>query len=571
MDRWRRAYTHIGLEGLDHRRERLLVYGAGAAFWIHLASWLILRDGIIPKVEGPFEWLLLALLAIPGTARAAFLIALGPNRKGEWEMSWVNPNQGRTKTPTPIPAAVSDADRNPESSETPPTRKWWRIRPKIGIKLTRRRRPGRRSGNVRPGATTRARPQGAGEVVPPPPQTVQPHPRPVVPAQNRQRRGGSITSTVVKILVGLALFAVCGGYWVTGGNFVDPSDATTDPPRLRNIAEKRHMLRLINEARATNGAPPVILGRNNVAQIQADQMLHDCVLSHWGTDGLKPYMRYSLSGGYQTNGENALTYNECGLADTLLQWNDEPMEMVSDAVEGWLDSPGHRETMLSPSYTKVNIGLAWDRNTFKAVQHFEGDYVVLPRVPDIQDGELTLKGRLKESYEFDGQYPLMAVIIYDPRPRTLTRAQLAQTSCYSHGEVVAAVIPPSPLFRSDYKYTGVEEGAQCTDPYKTGSQAEMPETRHEMERVWNERRERSERIRETEVSFQVMKALELTVESNEFTVTADLSSVLDEYGPGVYTVAVLAELEGIGQYGHEVISEYSIFHEVTVPGGYDRD
>ena len=442
MDRWRRAHTHIGLEDLDHRWERFLVYGAGAAFWIHLASWLILRDGIIPKVEGPLEWLLLALLAIPGTARAAFLIALGPNRNGEWEMSWVNPDQGRTKRPTPIPAAVSDADRNPESSDTPPTRKWWRIRPKLRIKLTSRRRPGRRSENARPRATTRARPQGAGEVVPP--QTVQPHPRPVVPTQTRQRSGGSITSTVVKILAGLALFAVCGGYWLTGGNFVDSSDTATDPPRLRNIAEKRHMLQLINEARATNGIPPVTLGRNNVAQIQADRMLHDCVLSHWGTDGLKPYMRYSLAGGYQTNGENALTYNECGLADTMLQWNDEPMEMVSDAVDDWLDSPGHRETMLSPSYSKVNIGLAWDRNTFKAVQHFEEDHVVLPRLPDIQDGELTLEGRLKEKYEFDGQYPLMAVILYDPRPRTLTRAQLAQTSCYSHGEVVAAVIPLLP-------------------------------------------------------------------------------------------------------------------------------
>ena len=47
--------------------------------------------------------------------------------------------------------------------------------------------------------------------------------------------------------------------------------------------------------------------------------------------------------------------------------------------------------------------------------------------------------------------------------------------------------------------------------------------------------------------------------------------MLAEYGPGVYTVAVLAELEGIGQYDHEVISEYSIFHEVAVPRGYDRD
>ncbi len=79
------------------------------------------------------------------------------------------------------------------------------------------------------------------------------------------------------------------------------------------------------------------------------------MLSHWGTDGLKPYMRYSLAGGYQTNGENVLTSNECGLTDTSLQRNEKPMKMVSDAVDGLLESPDHRETMLDPRYSQVNI------------------------------------------------------------------------------------------------------------------------------------------------------------------------------------------------------------------------
>ena len=83
----------------------------------------------------------------------------------------------------------------------------------------------------------------------------------------------------------------------------------------------------------------MVMGNNNAAQIQADNLLKDCVLSHWGTDGLKPYMRYSLAGGYQTNGENVLTSNECGLTDTSLQRNEKPMKMVSDAVDGLLESP----------------------------------------------------------------------------------------------------------------------------------------------------------------------------------------------------------------------------------------
>ena len=132
----------------------------------------------------------------------------------------------------------------------------------------------------------------------------------------------------MKILAVLALFTVCGGYWLTGGNFVDPSDTTTEPPKLRNQTAKMHMLELINQARSRAGVPPVVMGTNNVAQIQADQLLEDCVSSHWGTDGLKPYMRYSLAGGYQANGENFSGNNECGLADTLLHWTADPMEMV---------------------------------------------------------------------------------------------------------------------------------------------------------------------------------------------------------------------------------------------------
>ncbi len=324
------------------------------------------------------------------------------------------------------------------------------------------------------------------------------------------------------------------------------------------------MLELINQARINAGVPPVSMGTNNVAQIQAEHLLEHCVLSHWGTDGLKPYMRYSLAGGYQANGENALTFNECGLADTLLQWNDQPMEMVNDAVDGWLDSPGHRETMLNPSYRKVNVGLAWDRNTFKAIQHFEGDYVRLTQVPAILNGELTLAGRLEEYYEFGATHPLMALIVYDPKPRTLTPEQLLQTSCYSHGEFIAAIVPPSPLFRQDYEYTETVEGISCTDPYNVSSGAIRPETRLKMERAWNENQQRSERTTETEVSFQVMKARDYTVEGREFALAADLRDLVEEYGPGVYTVSLLANL--VGYEG--VVSEYSIFHEVIPPETY---
>ena len=277
----------------------------------------------------------------------------------------------------------------------------------VRSEFTRRRRPRGQARITRPRAATWASPQPSGQVTPLP-LSATIRPPAAVPARPRPGKGGSAAKTAVKILAVLALFTVCGGFWLTGGNLVDPSDTTTEPPKLRNMVEKRHMLDLINEARGRVGAPPVAMGTNNVAQIQADQLLEDCVSSHWGTDGLKPYQRYSLAGGYQVNGENFSGHGECGLADTLLNWNDDPMEMVADSVAGLLDSPGHRETMLSPEYRKVNIGLAWDRNVFKVIQHFEGDYVDFDVLPVIEDGILELEGILTPGHAFTGQIPLMA-------------------------------------------------------------------------------------------------------------------------------------------------------------------
>ena len=373
----------------------------------------------------------------------------------------------------------------------------------------------------------------------------------------------------MKILAVLALFAVCGGYWVTWGKFVDPSDMTTEPPRLRNLAEKRHMLDLINEARTRAGAAPVIMGTNNVAQIQADQLLEDCVSSHWGTDGLKPYMRYSLAGGYQVNGENFSGYGECGLTDTLLHWNDDPMEMVADSVEGLLGSPGHRETMLSPEYQKVNIGLAWDRNVFKVVQHFEGDYVELDALPVIEDGMLELAGTLTAGHAFTGQIPLMALIVYDSAPRRLSAGQLARTFCYGHGESTLGFIPPSLLVRDEFEFTQTYEEPECIDPYDVRRSAAEPESQAESIRMFEDAREWSEQMQETELTMSFRKAEEMTASGREFSLRADMTDLLGERGPGVYTVVLVAELEETSRGEPDtVIAEYSIFHEVRAPGGY---
>ena len=55
----------------------------------------------------------------------------------------------------------------------------------------------------------------------------------------------------------------------------------------------------------------VVLGANNAAQLHAEASLQGCYSSHWGSNGLKPYMQYSLAGGYQSNGENGSGSDYC--------------------------------------------------------------------------------------------------------------------------------------------------------------------------------------------------------------------------------------------------------------------
>ena len=389
--------------------------------------------------------------------------------------------------------------------------------------------------------------------------------------QAKPRRGGSKARTLVKLTAGLVLIPLVifgAGFWLTGGTIVSPGDSTTQPPTLRNEPEKRYMLELINEARAEAGVPPVVMGTNPIAQIHAENLLRDCTLSHWGVDGLKPYMRYSLAGGYQVNKEIATTSNECNLVDTWLQWNGRPEEMIRESVQSLLSSPIHQKVLLNPTYQQVNIGLAWDRNTFKTVEHFEGDYTELHRLPVITEGDLTFAGRLKEGHEFNPLHPLGVRVYYDPEPRALTQGQLIRTNCYGEGEKIASIQSPSPQFLKSYtRQTKVREPV-CTNPYEISASARRPYTQADTAHAWQQRRAESEQIRNTSVSFQVLEAQDMTVEGREFTVAADLSELLDQRGPGIYTAVLLADLEGVQKYYMQPLMQYSIFHQVDAPGGY---
>ena len=326
---------------------------------------------------------------------------------------------------------------------------------------------------------------------------------------------------------------------------------------------KEYMLELINEARAAASVPAVTLGDNRAPQIHAESSIADCFGSHWGLDGLKPYMRYSLAGGYQSNGENGLGSDYCP-SNVRTLTNIE--QVVRDAMEGWVGSPGHRRNILAPWHRKVSIGLAWNRQYYAAYQHFEGGYVEYDRLPAIDaNGVLSLSGRVKNGARFRDSEDLSVVVNYDPPPHELTRGQIARTYCYDRGVRVASLRYP---LSGDWSWTEdsyvVTASRTCPDPYDIPPSAPPPTSFAEQSSFHLEAVRESLSAQNTITTVPWITARTWNVTADSFSVTVDLSDVIDEHGPGVYSIIVWGTIAG----ERVVISEYSMFYQVTPPDTY---
>ena len=341
-----------------------------------------------------------------------------------------------------------------------------------------------------------------------------------------------------------------------------PAPTPALPPAQRHLTEKEYMLELINAERAKAGVPPVVLGDNIAAQLHADSALANCFTSHWGVDGLKPYMRYSLTGGYQSNGENASGLNYCIKAGENYRPIVSIEQEIREAMRGLMNSPGHRDNILNRWHKKVNIGLAWDRYNFRVAQHFAGDYVEYAARPTLENGFLSLAGRVKNGISFSDRQDLGIQIYYDPPPYPLTRGQLARTYCVGLGIQVAALRPPltGNRYYPDQQFTQFQ--SQCPDPYQVPADTPGPNSHDEAHRVAGAARRQI--LPPLPVTGPWITASHWIAAGADFAVQADLSPVIAHHGPGVYTIAVWHQHIG----GGVVISKDSIFYGIDPPAGY---
>jgi hypothetical protein len=229
------------------------------------------------------------------------------------------------------------------------------------------------------------------------------------------------------------------------GPLYTPS-ATPFSPTNDQMALMQYALELINADRVNAGLNPVSLGFNAAAQKHAKDMFDNYYWAHWGTDGLKPYMRYTLEGGLGYDKENVgytgssdrtedqSTYAEINLKNEIK--NFEYQMMNNDAQSNW----GHKDNILFKWHQKVNLGLAYNSKRLALVQQFEGDYVDFIQPPTLTGNILSLSGQIKL-----GELNNISVC-YDQYPQPISPSSLISGNyhSYSLGDRSGYIISPAP-------------------------------------------------------------------------------------------------------------------------------
>jgi uncharacterized protein YkwD len=121
------------------------------------------------------------------------------------------------------------------------------------------------------------------------------------------------------------------------------------PDSLGAVAEAT--LCLLNGERADHGLAP-LAGNEQLgaaASAYAQDLVAGSYFSHTGRDGSDVLDRIERTGYIQPDAEWALGEN--------LAWGTGALATPGSIMQAWMNSPGHRENILNPSYREIGIGI----------------------------------------------------------------------------------------------------------------------------------------------------------------------------------------------------------------------
>lgn len=150
-----------------------------------------------------------------------------------------------------------------------------------------------------------------------------------------------------------------------------------------------------------------------VANGHARDMATGVFLSHWGSDGRKPYQRYSLAGGTAAVQENCSSAEDISSVTPNSVFDD-----LRDMHQSMLDEQpphdGHRKTILDPYHTHVGFGVALNSRSLRLDELYLARYIQLdPLVTEARPGStIRVSGRLLNASHFVNEID----VFYEPLP-----------------------------------------------------------------------------------------------------------------------------------------------------------
>ena len=207
---------------------------------------------------------------------------------------------------------------------------------------------------------------------------------------------------------------------------------------------REELLKLVNAERSEQELQPLQLDElaSRVAYNHAIDMLSGSFLGHWGSDGLKPYQRYSFAGGVDAVEENV------SAAANIASLN--PLRVFADLkdmhVRMYSEKPpndGHRRAILTSQNTHVGFGVALKGHDLRLAELYLGRYLELKPFPQTAKPKATINisGKL-----LSAKYALHEVdVFYESIPEKPSSEWLRTPRPYSLPEEYESLRPKTPF------------------------------------------------------------------------------------------------------------------------------
>ncbi|MEB3205173.1 MAG: CAP domain-containing protein [Candidatus Sericytochromatia bacterium] len=134
---------------------------------------------------------------------------------------------------------------------------------------------------------------------------------------------------------------------------LSPVPVVAAPDASEAARARATIMRLMAEARKPHGAPPLtaLALLDEIATYRSRDMADRGYFGHVDPDGVTPFEVMRRMGATFRTASEIIAWNTAG-----------PDRGPELAVQGWLDSPGHREAMRDPRHLKAGVGIARNEN-----------------------------------------------------------------------------------------------------------------------------------------------------------------------------------------------------------------